>query len=178
MARDIGAHDTTIANYFQILEDTLLGFLLPAYDTSLRRAQKQAPKFYFIDPGIKRALDRTLRVELLPQTLAWGDAFEHWVILEIIKNANYKRFDWEFSYIRTKNDVEIDLIVDRPGSKKLLIEIKSKDRVFEQDTKSLVSLGSDIHNSEKFLLSNDPLEQKIGPVRALHWKKALEEWFT
>ncbi|HEY8272598.1 MAG TPA: DUF4143 domain-containing protein [Pseudobdellovibrionaceae bacterium] len=117
MARDIGIHDTTIANYFQILEDTLIGFLLPAYHTSLRKAQKQAPKFYFIDPGIKRALDRTLSVELLPQTAAWGEAFEHWIILEIKKNADYHRLDWEFSYLSTKDDVEIDLIIDRPGEK-------------------------------------------------------------
>lgn len=177
MARDIGVHDTTIANYFQILEDTLLGFLLPAFDTSLRKAQKQAPKFYFIDPGIKRALDRTLTIELLPQTTAWGDAFEHWVILEIIKNANYQRLDWDFSYIRTQNDVEIDLIVNRPGSKKLLIEIKSKEKVLEQDAKSLESLGKDIPHSEKYLLSCDPLEQKFGSTRALHWQKALKEWF-
>lgn len=177
MARDIGVHDTTIANYFEILEDTLLGFLLPAYDTSLRKAQKQAPKFYFIDPGIKRALDRSLTVELLPQTIAWGDAFEHWIILEIKKNANYKRLDWEFSFIRTKDDVEIDLIVDRPGEKKLLIEIKSKDKIRSEDAKALETLGQDIPNSEKWLLSSDTLEQKFGSTRAVHWQTALKEWF-
>ncbi len=85
LADEIGINDSTVSNYFEILEDTLLGFLLPAYHSSVRKAQKQAPKFYFIDTGIKRALDRTLTVELLPQTAAWGEAFEHWIILEIKK---------------------------------------------------------------------------------------------
>ncbi len=178
LARDIGVHDTTIANYFQILEDTLLGFLLPAYNTSLRKAQRQAPKFYFVDPGIKRALDRTLTVEMLPQTIAWGDAFEHWIILEIKKNAQYKRLDWEFSYLRTKDNVEIDLIVDRPGQKKLLIEIKSKEKVRAEDAKSLETLGQDIPHSDKYLISCDPLEQIFGTTRALYWQSAIEILFS
>lgn len=177
LARDIGVHDTTIANYFQIIEDTLLGFMLPAFDTSLRKAQKQAPKFYFIDPGLKRALDRTLAVEMLPQTMAWGDAFEHWFILEIKKNADYLRLDWEYSYIRTKDNVEIDLIVDRPGEKRLLIEIKSKNKVRAEDAKALETLGKDIPRSEKWLISNDTLEQNFGSTKALHWQKALDILF-
>jgi uncharacterized protein len=178
LAREIGVDDVTVANYFEILEDTLIGFYLPAYHSSVRKAQKKAPKFYFIDPGIKRALDRTLMVPQEPQTNMWGDAFEHWVILEFKKNINYSRFNWELSYLRTKEDVEIDLIVDRPGEKKLLIEIKSKNQVNERDAKALESLGRDVDsNAERWLLSNDTLEQKFGGTRAVHWKKAISELF-
>ncbi|MEQ1664137.1 MAG: AAA family ATPase [Bdellovibrionales bacterium] len=178
IAVDVGVDDVTVANYFEILEDTLLGFLLPAYHNSVRKAQKQAPKFYFIDPGIKRALDKTLTVSLLPQTTAWGDAFEHWIILELIKNVSYLRLDWSFSYLRTKEDVEIDLIIERPGQKKLLLEIKSKDRVTEADAKSLETLGVDLDSkAEKWILSNDRLEQKFGSTRALYWESGLRELF-
>ncbi|PWU19780.1 MAG: ATPase, partial [Bdellovibrio sp.] len=178
IAREVGVNDVTVANYFEILEDTLLGFQLPAFHKSVRKAQKQAPKFYFIDPGIKRALDRSLSVDLLPQTYAWGDAFEHWVILEIFKNASYDRLDWEFSFLRTKDDLEIDLIIDRPGQPPVLVEIKSKQRVQESDTKSLQLLGPDIHrNPESFLLSMDPLEARFGKVRALRWDHGLDVIF-
>lgn len=179
LAREIGVNDSTISNYFEILEDTLLGFLLPAYHTSVRKAQKQSPKFYFIDTGMKRALDRTLSVELIPQTFAWGDAFEHWIILEIKKNISYQRLDWDMSYLRTKDDVEIDLIIDRPGQKKLLIEIKSKNRVFESDAKALETLGQDLdRKADKWLLSNDTVEQMFGKTRALYWLDAIKELFT
>lgn len=179
VAGEIGVKDTTIANYFEILEDTLIGFMLPAFHQSVRKAQRASPKFYFIDPGMKRALDRTLTVELLPQTFAWGDAFEHWVILEFKKNISYSRLDWDLSFFRTKDDVEIDLIVDRPGMKRLLIEIKSKERVVESDAKALETLGTDIDNkAEKWLLSCDPIEQKIGKTRAIHWQKGLQEIFS
>ncbi|MFN8943076.1 MAG: ATP-binding protein, partial [Pseudobdellovibrionaceae bacterium] len=179
IATEIGLRDTTVSNYFEILEDTLIGFYLPAYHSSVRKAQKLSPKFYFIDPGMKRALDRTLSVELLPQTFAWGDAFEHWVILEFKKNISYQRLDWQMSYLRTKDDVEIDLIIDRPGKKKLLFEIKSKEKVREEDAKTLETLGKDLdEKAERFLLSNDPLEHKFGSTRAMHWQKALQELFT
>ena len=178
IAKEIGVDDVTVANYFEILEDTMMGFILPSYNRSVRKAQKVAPKFYFIDPGIVRALNKTLTIEMLPQTSIWGDAFEHWVILDIIKNASYHRFDWSFSYLRTKEDVEIDLIIDRPGENKLLIEIKSKIKVDVNDVKSLESLGPDIDKkAQRWLLSNDPLEQMFGKTRALYWQKGLEILF-
>ena len=167
----------TVARYFEILEDTLLGFHLPAFHHSVRKFQKQASKFYFVDSGIQRALSQTLSVELLPHTKAFGESFEQWFILEIVKNASYRRFDWRYAYLRTKDNKEIDLIIQRPKNL-LLIEIKSKDLVQKSDTKILEKLGTELDPSaEKWLISNDTLERKWGSVRALHWKQALQELF-
>ncbi|MFN8370246.1 MAG: AAA family ATPase [Bacteriovoracaceae bacterium] len=179
IAKQIGVNDVTIANYFEILVDTLIGIELPAYHESVRKAQVQSSKFYFIDPGIKRALDKTLTVELLPQTSLWGKAFEHWIILEIIKNADYKRLDWSFFYLKTKDDVEIDLIIERPGQNKLLIEIKSKNRVGPEDVKPLETLGKDLDpKALKWLISTDPIEQKFGSTLAMHWQVAIKKLFA
>jgi hypothetical protein len=117
-------------------------------------------------------------VELLPQTAAWGDAFEYWVILEMVKNISYRRLDWQLSYLRTKEGVEIDFIVERPGQPHLLLEIKSKDRADLGDVKALESLGREIDpRAEKWLLSNDPLERMLGSTRAVHWRKGIGELF-
>ena len=177
IARDTGVDDVTIANYFEILEDTLLGITLPAFHFSIRKAQKQAPKFYFIDTGIKRALSKTLTVELLPQTTAFGEAFEHWFLLEVIKNASYQRKDWTYSYLQTKDGAEIDLIIQRPKDL-VLIEIKSKDRVSEEDAKVLESLSKDIDpKAKRWLVSRDSLERRLGSVHFLPWQKALDKLF-
>lgn len=176
IARDVGVNDVTVANYFEILEETLLGFHLPAFHHSVRKAQRQAPKFYFIDPGVKRALDRTLTMQLLPQTYAWGEAFEHFVILELFKRASYARLDFHFSYLRTKDDVEIDLIIDRPGKPLALVEIKSRAKVTASDAKALESLGQDLdRKAEHFLLSADPLAAKFGKTQALFWKEGIAQ---
>lgn len=179
IAREVGVNDVTVANYFEILIDTLIGFHLPGFHKSVRKAQIQAPKFYFIDNGIKRALDKTLTVELLPQTVAYGEAFEHFIILEIVKNISYRRLDWDLSYLRTKDDQEIDLIIDRPGQNRILIEIKSKKTVLESDAKSLETLGNDVDaTAEKFLFSQDTVPRTFGTTKAIHWQEGIKLLFT
>lgn len=173
---------STVANYFEILSDTLIGFQLPAFSTSVRKAQRLGLKNYFIDPGIKRALDGTLSVPLLPKSFAFGDAFEHWVILEFVKNISILRLDWKLSYLRTKDDLEIDLIVERAGLSTLLIEIKSTSTVFDEHVKALELLSPDIASTthkkiEKYLLSLDELPKLIQSTQALHWIDGLKKIF-
>ncbi len=178
IARDVGVDDMTVESYFQILADTLMGVFLPAYHRSVRKQQRQAAKFYFIDPGIKRALDRTLRVPLLSQSSDFGQAFEHWVFLELYKQSSYMRLDWEFHYIRTKDDAEIDLVIKRPGERLLLIEIKSATKVFEKDAKTLETLGHDLEkHSERILISRDPLTHQFGKTLGLYWETAFKKIF-
>ena len=54
IARDVGVDFKTVQEYFSILEDTLVGFELPAFHLSVRKQQRQSPKFFLFDMGIKR----------------------------------------------------------------------------------------------------------------------------
>jgi len=176
VARDVGVDTKTVQSYFEILEDTLMGISLPAFHLSVRKRQRSHPKFYFFDTGVKRALDRTLDQELYPRTFAWGFAFEHWIINEIHRRVHYARKDWTFSYLQTTDGGEIDLIVDRPGLSRLLVEIKSTDLVEEKDVACLNRLTPDIPNGLAFCLSLDPTRKKIGEVTCLFWRSAFDEW--
>jgi predicted AAA+ superfamily ATPase len=175
ISRDVGADIKTVQSYFEILEDTLFGFLLEPFHRSIRKRQRQAPKFYLFDPGVRRALDRTLTVELKPGTYAYGKAFEHFVIIEALRLSAYRQNDFRFSYLRTKDGAEIDLIVERPGAPVALLEIKSSERIDERDTKSLERLAADIPDAEAFCLSRDPVSRRIGSVTALPWQQGLTE---
>lgn len=78
--------------------------------------------------------------------------------------------------LRTKDDVEIDLIITRPGSRDLFIEIKSSSRVDESDAKALETLGRDTDpTAERWLLSRDPLTRTYGQTKAIFWQSALKE---
>ena len=46
ISRDVGVSDTNIKKYFSILEDTLLGFFLEAFQHSFRKRLSKSPKFY------------------------------------------------------------------------------------------------------------------------------------
>lgn len=175
IARDIAADHKTVSSYFEILEDTLLGLLLEPYHASVRKRQRQAPKFFFFDPGVTRALNGTLNVELVPHTYAFGRAFEHFVLLEIIRLSNYRQNDYRFFYLRTKDGAEIDLIVERPGGKLALVEIKSTDHVDERDVRDLSRFLPDFLNAEAFCFSMDQVRKKIGGVLAVPWQLGLKE---
>lgn len=172
-ARDIGVDVTTIQSYFEILDDTLMGFHLPSYSKSIRKQQRKAAKFYFFDVGIRRSLERKMSVALFPQTSDFGNCFEHWLITEVYKLNIYGKKEFELSYLLTKDNVEIDLILDRPNQKTALIEIKSTDRIDAKDLSSFVEISRSVKNSEAYVFSNDPRPQKIEKVLCLHWKEGL-----
>jgi uncharacterized protein len=175
IARDVGVDIKTVQSYFEILEDTLLGFVLEPYHQSVRKRQRQAPKFYLFDTGVRRALDRTLTIELKPGTYAYGKAFEHMVIAEAVRLNEYRQKDFRFSYLRTKDDAEIDLVVERPGASTALVEIKSTPQVDDRDTRTLERFASDMPKSAAFILSTDPMAKRIGKVKAFPWQQGLKE---
>lgn len=175
ISRDVGADPKTVQSYFEILEDTLTGFLLEPFHLSIRKRQLCNPKFYFFDPGVKRALERTLTVELLPQTYAFGKAFEHFIIAEIIRLNSYLKKDYRFSYLRTKDNAEVDLIIERPGMPTALVEIKSAEKIKDQHIINLKRFGKDFKKCELFIFSLDRVIKKINGVNVLHWLKGIKE---
>jgi predicted AAA+ superfamily ATPase len=171
ISRQVGAEVPTVQKYFEILEDTLLGFRIEAYHRSIRKRQLQAAKFYFIDPGLRRAFERTLHIRLEARTSEYGWSFEHFIILELYKRNSYARADFEFFHLRTKDDAEIDLVLERAGEPPILIEIKSTERVQETDFKSLLWFKKDFPKSKLFLLSQDTKEQVYEGILGLHWSQ-------
>ncbi len=175
IAMDTGTSVPTIQSYFQILEDTLLGFALPQFHESIRKRQRSNPKFYFFDIGIQRTLLDELNTTVSPRTSVYGHAFEQFVINEINRLQSYYRKDYRLSYILTGAGVEIDLIIERPGLKRAAVEIKSTTNITASDLKGLLSLGKDIPECELFCLSNDATHKIIDGVNCLPWQVGLVE---
>lgn len=178
IGEDVGVSRSAVQTYYSILEDTLLGTFLGPYHGSFRKRLGKQPKFYFFDTGVTRVLAFLTDVKLVPQTNAYGNAFEHFIILECIRLSDYYRLHYRFSYVRTQDGFEIDLMVDRPGKKLLCIEIKSAQQVDESDIRSFIRLSADIPNSEAICISNEKYAKKIKHVIVMPWRQALEEYFT
>lgn len=177
LAKDIKITGPSVKNYFQILEDTLLGFYLQPYHTSLRKRHRSAPKFYFYDLGIVRTLQNTIRQTPVEGTYEYGVLFESFLINEIIRLNEYYRKRFSFSYLRFSDDKEIDLIIERPGKSTLLIEIKSREEIDERHTATLESCLSEFPGAEAILLSRTSLVSKIGKVLVLPWKEGIQKIF-
>jgi uncharacterized protein len=173
IARDVGVDDKTVRKYFQILEDTLLGFFLEPFSRSVRKRQSQSAKFYFFDLGVQKSLERSLRQEIVPGTFAFGRAFEHFIVLEMIRLNDAFRLDYRFSHLRTKDGVEIDLVIERPGEPPALVEIKSSERTTRHDSRHLLPFLADIPGSTGYCISLDPVDREIDGIRHLPWRTAF-----
>lgn len=173
IGRNIGVDTKTVQSYFHILEDTLVGFFLPSFHKSVRKRQLTNPKFYFFDTGVKRALERTLTVPLLPQTYGFGEAFEHFVFLEMQRRNEYGKHDFRFSYLQTHDGAKVDFILERPGKPLALVEVKSTTRLEPSMARHLERFCGDFEACEAYLLSLDMTPQKFGHVHALPWEEGL-----
>ena len=175
IANDVGVSTTTVQTYFEILSDTLIAVTLPAYHSSIRKRQRSNPKIYLFDLGVVEALIESSLGGSISGSYSAGNRFEHFVFLEIYRLQSYKELGWRFSYLRTKDDAEIDLIIERPNQPTLLIEIKATDNVSERHTANLNRFVPDFKSAEAILISNDPVAKRFNLVWCAHWSNWLSE---
>ena len=70
-----GVNVKTVESYFQILEDTLIGFKVSSFRATVKRKAILKAKHYFFDVGVVNSLSRRRKIELKSELL--GKAFEH-----------------------------------------------------------------------------------------------------
>lgn len=173
VASDCQTDPSNVRNYYQILEDTLVGFFLEPFHQSIRKRQSQSPKFYFVDSGIARALAGHLDLPLRPQTSLYGDAFEAFIINQIRTHLEYSFRQYQLSFLKTKDGAEIDLIVERAGKQTFLIEIKSGSVVREEEVRNLKNLSKDIAASIPLCLYTGTETLTFGEVECVPWAEGI-----
>lgn len=175
IARDVGVDVKTIQKYFSILEDTFLGNFLVAFQHSFRKRLSKAPKFYFFDLGVVRTLANQLSMPVAESTSLYGELFEAFIIRQIMTLASDYHRDYKFSYLKTKDDAEIDLVVERPGKPVLFIEIKSSDDVQARHLFTLKMIAKDFGACEAICLSRDPYAKKLDGVMVYPWADGIKQ---
>lgn len=175
IARDILVDPKIVSNYYLILEDTLLGFFLEPFHISLRKRQKAAPKFYWFDLGVRRALSGTVDQPVTPKSFEYGSLFESFLVNEIHRLLTYAERSFKLSFARIDENLEVDLIVERQGLPIYLVEIKSGARINRVHAKGLEKLSASLPKAVPLLLSNDRVAKKFGRVTCMHWQDGLKE---
>ncbi len=132
----------TVREFFQILEDTLAGTLLPAYLHTKKRKAMSAAKFYFFDVGVANALQN--RWTLQTGTVEYGKALEHLIWRELTSIIAYRSLSVELFYWRSLSKMEVDFVIQESGSKEAAIAIEVKSgRVAPKDLRGLRALVED-----------------------------------
>ena len=150
IAQDCGIDHRTVKDYFEILVDTLTGYMIPAFTNTKKRRSIQTPKFYYFDVGIANYLRNRRNIQL--GSVDFGHAFEHFIIQELMAYLRYNEKEEQLSYWRTSSGYEVDAII---GNGRIAIEIKSTEEIQSRHLKGLKAFQEEFPNCRLIAVSFD-----------------------
>lgn len=168
IAQDCGIDSKTIASYFSILEETLVGYMIPAYTKTIKRKVRQAPRFYYFDVGIPNYL--LGRRNMSPGSSDFGHAFEHLIVQELIAYLGYNQRLNQLSYWHTYTNHEVDAVL---GEAEVAIEIKSVAEVQSRHLRGLKAFKEEHPNARLMVVSLDPSPRLFNGVEVWPAKQFL-----
>lgn len=176
LARDTGVSVPTASRWLSVLEASYQVFILPPFHANLSKRLIKSPKIYFGDTALATYLMGIHDAESLLHGPQMGSLFETSVFLEHIKQASFDSSRPSFTYFRTKDGTEVDIMIEE-GSRLHAREIKSTRTLSTYSTVNLLKaeklLGKHL---EKELLA--PVEKpfqiskevKVKPWHRVEWK--------
>jgi predicted AAA+ superfamily ATPase len=172
VGRDCGVPVRTVQSYYEILEDTLIGFPLRPWRRSLRKRLAAHPKFYFFDTGVVNAVNKKLTAGLDP--LWRGRLFEHFMVLETYRLLKILRSEASLYFWRTNTGSEVDILIEKHGRLIAACEIKSSALAGGPALSGLRSFHRDNPAVPRYVVSTASDAYKIKGVTVLPWKEYLE----
>lgn len=169
IASDCGVSAPTVKEYFQILVDTLIGYLVPSFRKRPKRRVIQAPKFYFFDVGLANTLLK--RGPIAYRGELFGRAFEHLIFQELIAHQHYSRIGYPLSYWRTASGLEVDFIL---GNAEVAVEVKGTEHVEPRDLNALEAFQEEYRVRRAIAVSLDPRPRRVGQIDILPWAAFLD----
>jgi uncharacterized protein len=171
IARECGISSNSIKEYFQILQDTLIGNFVQPYQKNPKRRVVGTPKFYFFDIGVVNQLLN--RKNISPNSYEYGAAFEHFIYHELRCYSHYSGKKFPITFWRTSSQLEVDFIL---GDNEIAIEVKSTDNLQEKHAKNLIAFEEEYTCKAKYIVSHDEMNRvQTNGVTILHWRTFLDK---
>ena len=159
----------TVKQWFQVLEDTLLGYQVESFTNTKKRKAITTSKFYFFDIGIARALRNIPTPK--ENTTEFGEYFEHLICMELKSWIDYKHPRSKLTYWRSTSNMEVDFCIDE----EIAIEVKSSSNVNEKHLKGLKALREEGIFNRYIVVCQEEHPRIIDGIEILPWKYFFEE---
>lgn len=168
LGSDCEVPPSTIREYYSILEDTMIGFLLEPWVFSKKRKAIQSAKFYFFDPGVTHAIAGTATLDR--NSDMFGTCFEQWIGMELKAYLGYKRIRDPLTFWRSTSGFEVDFLAGDHTA----VEVKAARRVTPKNMKGLRALADEKLFQKYYLVTQDPIHAKQGVITCLHWEEFVK----
>ena len=139
LARDIGISVPTAKRWLSLLETGYQVYLLYPYYKNIGKRIVKSPKLYFIDPGVCSYLLGFHNEETIQKGASFGALFETFIVSEFLKRFMHAGEKPSMYYLRSRDGLEIDLVIEREGMMHLF-EIKSSMTITKKHASHLHSL--------------------------------------
>lgn len=173
IATDCGVSSPTVKEYFQILEDTLIGRFVPIYQRKPKRRVIKSPKFYFFDIGITNHLLKRNKIEKGSEL--FGNAFESFIYQELVAYSHYSGKDFKISYWRTASQLEVDFIL---GNHEVAIEVKSSNRISKKHLNGLNAFMEEYEVKKSIVVCTEQMPRNLENIEVLPWDIFLEKLWS
>ncbi len=173
VARECQLPVRTVQSYYEVLEDTLVGFRLMPWMRSARKRLVAHPKFFFFDTGVTNAINRRLGAP--PDPRLFGRLFEQFLVLEAHRILQYAGSETRLFFWRTNTGAEVDLLLERHGKLAGAYEFKTTKTVASADLSGLRSFRAEHPEVPLHLVYRGAHPYELDGVRVIPWKDFLGE---
>lgn len=150
-----GVESTTVQSWLRILETNGVVRRLQPFSSNLNQRLIKAPKFYVENSGLAVRLQGWTEPTPLLASPAAGSLIENLAVGEVTRFFLNRGMPPQVHFVRSKEKVEVDLLVHLPNRRTVAIEIKSTPQDFTQAQMRLLdSLRLDI--VERWIVSPTP----------------------
>lgn len=132
IARNVGVDTTTLISWISKLEQNGLVRLLRPYFSNINQRLIKTPKVYFEDVGLASRFQGWTNFEPLFLSTQYGHLIENLALNEVTRFFQNRGLNPEVFYIRSKEKVEIDILVKLPNDRWLAIEVKTSAADFTE----------------------------------------------
>ena len=167
IANDAQVLRQTVCLWFQILIDTMLGYELLPYTSTLKRKAIKTAKFYFFDIGVVRILRRL--PPIVPEGADFGEFFEHYIFMELKAYLDYRKPSSRLSYWRSLSGYEVDFVIDD----EVAIEVKAAAIAQDKHLSGLKALREERKIRSFYLVCRESRPRKLDGIDILPWREFL-----
>lgn len=172
IARELNLTRTTVANYFDILEDLLLAVRIPVFTRRAKRKMIAHKKFYFFDAGVFQII-RPMGLLDSPDEAA-GIALETLFFQSLLAVNEYYNLDYKVYFWRTASGDEVDFVLYGPRGLHAF-EIKKSSHLPGKALKGLKTFGEDYPEAKLWMLFLGTQKEYHDSITAIPFEEALKE---
>jgi len=164
IANDAQIPRQTVRLWFQILIDTILGYELLTYTSTLKRKAIKTAKFYFFDIGVVRIFRRL--PPIVPESADFGEFFEHYIFMELKAYLDYRKPSSRLSYWRSISGYEVEFVIDD----EVAIEVKKAGIAQDKHLSGLKALREEGKIKHFYLVCRESRTRRLDGIDILSWR--------